>query len=134
MQLIIKVLLALAIASPTSVIPTRTYVVEAPIPPPIVESISIPPALLAVAQCESNNRQHDKDGNVVRGEINHFDIGRWQINEFYHGTQATKLGYDIFTEEGNAKMALWLYERQGLKPWNWSKPCWSKKVIVSTKI
>src|SRR3990167_3247513 len=130
MQIIMKVLLALVLATPISAIPAGTYVVEAPIPPPIVESISIPLPLLAIAQCESNNQQFDKDGNVVRGEINHFDIGRFQINELYHGATAAKLGYDLYTDEGNTKMALWLFERYNTSPWNWSRACWSKKIIT----
>jgi len=124
--MITKVLLALALAGPISVIPSRTYIVEAP--PPIQESISIPLALLEVANCESGNRQFDKDGNVIRGMVNPYDIGRFQINILYHGDQAKELGLDLFTEEGNTSMALWLYEHQGLKPWSWSATCWKPKI------
>lgn len=126
MQFIAKVLLALALASPTLAIPSRTILVD---PLPVIEeSIVIPPALIAIAKCESGNRQFDKDGNVIRGVLNPYDIGKFQINELYHGEKALSLGYDIFTEEGNTKMALWLYEHSGTSPWNWSKPCWGKMI------
>lgn len=39
---------------------------------------------------------------------------------------ATKLGYDVYTEQGNIKMANWLYMKSGTQPWLSSKACWAQ--------
>src|SRR3990167_891440 len=83
----------------------------------------LPPILERIAQCESGNRQFDEKG-IILGKINRYDCGRFQINELYHGDKARELGFDLNTWEGNTNMALWLYERQGTRPWNWSRSCW----------
>lgn len=82
--------------------------------------------LVYVSYCESTWRQFNDDGTVLRGIENKSDTGAWQINTYYHLEDSIKLGYDIFTLEGNMKYAEHLYNTQGLKPWIWSKPCWSK--------
>ena len=51
----LKVLLALALASPTLVIPSRTIIVDPK--PRVEESVQIPLALVAIGKCESNNPQ-----------------------------------------------------------------------------
>lgn len=88
----------------------------------------------AIAFCESTYRQYDdsrqaEDGTpvVLRGVHNPADVGLFQINETYHLEKSKELGFDIYTTEGNIDYALWLLENQGPTPWNWSKPCWSKK-------
>lgn len=63
----------------------------------------------------------------MRGEVNSNDIGLYQINTRYHLKKAKELGYDIFTEEGNTAYAIWLYGKEGTKPWNASKHCWGKE-------
>jgi hypothetical protein len=82
--------------------------------------------MIHVAYCESTHRQFNKDGTVLKGIVNNKDIGIFQINEYYHLETAQKLGIDIYTLEGNVEYAKFLYDTQGLKPWVWSKPCWSK--------
>ena len=77
-----------------------------------------------IAWCESGNQQFNPDGSVLRGRINSHDIGKFQINETYWGIKAKELGYDIFIEEENEAMAIWLFKNYGTKPWNWSKSCW----------
>lgn len=77
-----------------------------------------------IAWCESKFRQFDTNGNILRGEINNKDVGIFQINEKYHLEQSKKLGMDIYTIKGNIAYADWLYQKQGTKPWNWSKECW----------
>lgn len=93
----------------------------------------------AIAFCESTYRQYDdsrqaEDGTKVplRGVHNPSDVGLFQINEVYHLEKSKELGFDIYTAEGNIEYALWLLEKEGTKPWNWSKPCWSKKVDSNT--
>lgn len=87
------------------------------------------PELVNVARCESHFRQFDKNGRVLRGAVNRSDLGVMQINEYYHGEQAKKLGLDLYSMEGNMAYARSLYEREGLTPWNSSSKCWRDKVI-----
>ena len=84
------------------------------------------PILVEVARCESEFRQFNKDGSVLRGRAVADDIGVMQINEMYHGTTAKNLGIDIYTLEGNVAYAKYLHNKYGTKPWSASKPCWSK--------
>jgi len=85
------------------------------------------PVLVDVAYCESNFRQYDKNGNILRGVVNKSDIGVMQINTHYHLKDAQKLGYDLYTLEGNAAYARALYEKKGSDPWVHSSGCWTKQ-------
>ena len=84
------------------------------------------PILAEVAKCESQFRQYDKYGGVLRGDDNVYDIGIMQINELYHRQLAKKLGLDINNISGNVAYARDLFEREGLRPWIASSKCWSK--------
>ncbi len=84
------------------------------------------PLLAKIAGCESHNRQVDTKGRLVRGEVNHYDVGVMQINELYHADEAEKLGYDIYSLDGNAAFGRYLYEHQGSQPWSSSRGCWGK--------
>ena len=88
-------------------------------------SPKVPSILEKVAFCESGGRQFDKYGNVKRGIVDKRDIGKWQINIFWWGDEAKRLGHDIWTLEGNTAMALHIYKTAGLQPWSASKYCWS---------
>lgn len=83
------------------------------------------PVLIDIAECESHFTQFNPDGSVHRGVQNHKDIGVFQINEYWNGAMAKRLGYDIYTAAGNIAMAKWLYKHQGTAPWSWSSWCWS---------
>jgi hypothetical protein len=89
------------------------------------------PIMIEIAKCESRFRQHDKDGNILRGEENPLDRGVMQINEYYHGQDSDKLGYDILTLEGNTAYARALFEKYGVKPWLSSSKCWGRTVAYS---
>ena len=89
------------------------------------------PILIEIARCESTF-MHYKDGEVVRGRVDNADVGVMQINERYHLETAKKLGYDIHTIDGNMAYAMYLYEKSGSKPWNASKPCWSKALAKAS--
>jgi hypothetical protein len=99
---------------------------------PYTSKSSLRPALVPICSCESAGRpdatprQFNADGTVVKGKINPQDIGMCQINLKYHLSDATKMGLDLYTEQGNIKYANHLYDTQGTKPWNWSKKCWAK--------
>ncbi len=86
------------------------------------------PVLAEIAKCESTYRHFKKDGTIVRGKINPADVGLMQINEKYHVEQAKKLGFDIYTLEGNMAYAKWLYEKEGVKPWKSSSKCWDDEL------
>jgi len=83
------------------------------------------PILVEIARCESNFRQFDEHGNIIRGTVDSNDVGVMQINEHYQGDTAKKLGLDIYTVEGNVAYAKHLYEKQGTQPWASSEKCWA---------
>lgn len=85
------------------------------------------PVLAEIAKCESNYRQFKGNGHVVRGLVNSYDVGVMQINENYQAERAEKLGFDIYTLDGNMAYAKWLYDKEGVKPWMSSSKCWKDK-------
>jgi len=85
---------------------------------------TIPKELRRIGQCESEFRQFNDDGSVLRGKINNQDVGIFQINEYYWLEESIRLGYDIYTRDGNIGMAKHIYRVYGTAPWNWSKHCW----------
>jgi hypothetical protein len=108
---------------------TRSVVTHPPIEIP-KEEVKLVPELVKVCTCESGQGtgkpQHFnvKTGNVLHGQINPKDIGMCQINEKWNGAEATRRGWDIYTLEGNIKMANHMFRTQGLAPWGWSQGCW----------
>lgn len=91
------------------------------------------PILADVAFCESRYRQYDQNGNALRGIVNKADVGVMQINEKYHAETAVKLGYDLYSLEGNMAYARYLYSKQGTKPWVHSSTCWNKTQEVALR-
>jgi len=89
------------------------------------------PIMIEIAKCESRFRQHNENGEVLRGEKNDLDRGVMQINEFFHNENSEKLGYDILTIEGNTSYARHLFEKYGVRPWASSAKCWGKTVAYS---
>jgi len=84
------------------------------------------PIMAEVASCESHFRQFGNDGKVLKN-ANSSAVGVFQIMSSIHASMADQnLGLDIYSLQGNAAYARYLYERQGLKPWAASKACWSK--------
>ncbi|OGF82304.1 hypothetical protein A3B18_03115 [Candidatus Giovannonibacteria bacterium RIFCSPLOWO2_01_FULL_46_13] len=88
----------------------------------------VPGIMKKIAKCESNDTHFKANGEVLTGNYDPRDIGRYQINKGVWGVEAKKLGYDIYSEEGNEAFALYLFEKQGTRPWFKSKVCWSKEV------
>lgn len=97
------------------------------------EYYSDEPVLAEIARCESQFRQYDEKGVVLRGEVIPADVGIMQINERFHQSISESLGYDIKTIEGNLSYAQYLYEKEGTKPWNSSKKCWGKAQPLALK-
>lgn len=88
------------------------------------------PIMIEIARCESRFKQFDKDGSIHRGVVNDQDLGVMQVNEFYHGITAKKLGLDLYGIQGNVAYAKYLYEKEGTQPWISSSPCWSKSKVA----
>ncbi len=95
------------------------------------------PIMIAIAGCESHDHQYNIDGSVYRGQINNKDVGVMQINEYYQGNTAQKLGFNLYTLQGNVAYAHYLYEKQGTQPWFSSSTCWGKsdaaKALATTQ-
>ncbi len=93
----------------------------------IVEVKPEAPVLKRIAVCESNNKHHDKNGQVLmRSNTNGtVDVGRYQINSVWF-KKASELKLDVTKEGDNQKMAEWIYENRGTGDWYASKDCWSK--------
>ncbi|MCC7004928.1 hypothetical protein IT397_03360 [Candidatus Nomurabacteria bacterium] len=91
------------------------------------------PILVEIAKCESQFRQTDTNGEVLRGQINNQDVGVMQINEKYHLKTSQDKNIDIYTLEGNLAYARELYEKSGSDPWKSSSKCWSKYQEISKK-
>lgn len=87
-----------------------------------------PDTALNIAMCESSLRHYGDNGLALRGLRNPDDIGIFQINEKYHLEKSQELGFDIKTPEGNINYAMWLMKNEGIKHWNYSKPCWGPKL------
>ncbi len=75
------------------------------------------PDMVTVAKCESNFRQFDEDGNVLRGGYGDEMIGVFQIDETVHRDTALSMGYDIDTFLGNLLYTRHLYSQEGVNPW-----------------
>jgi len=84
------------------------------------------PAMIAIARCESNFRQFDKNGEVLKNSEGSSAVGVFQIMSSVHDTTADNLGLDLDTLEGNVAYAQHLYEDKGTAPWAASAGCWSK--------
>jgi hypothetical protein len=91
------------------------------------------PILAEIAKCESRFRHLDEKGDIVRGEVNNSDIGVMQINTFYHGDEAKKLGFDLKTLNGNMAYAKKLYQKEGSTPWQSSAKCWRNYKTIAEK-
>lgn len=105
---------------------TSTVIASEPVT--IIAPVVFPPALEHICNAESGGKQFLDNGRVVRGKVNPSDIGICQINEPIWNDKARELGYDIYTEQGNRDMALWIFNHYGADPWNSSRGAWSKKL------
>jgi hypothetical protein len=91
------------------------------------------PELRPICSCESSYHgtwwdapRHYENGNVLRNYDGNDDVGLCQINLTTYGEMAQKLGYDLYSPEGNILFANWLFEQKGSAPWYKSEKCWRK--------
>lgn len=108
---------------------TRSFTTSKDIEAYLHEQYFDAPILIEIARCESEFRQFDKNGKIIRGRVNPDDVGVMQINEFYHAETAKKMGIDIHTVEGNVAFGKYLYGKYGSSAWSASEPCWSKSGV-----
>jgi hypothetical protein len=92
-----------------------------------VHEWQVPPILRKIARCESQNTHYDRQGHVLRGRANPHDVGKYQINTAVWGSVAARLGYDLYDEQGNEQMALYLLHHYGSLPWQQSATCWGRQ-------
>jgi hypothetical protein len=86
------------------------------------------PMMIEVAFCESTFRHTLADGSVLRGRVDPADTGVMQINKRYHLDAANAMNLNLDNLYDNMTYARYLYEKQGLQPWNASAPCWNRQV------
>ncbi len=84
------------------------------------------PILAEIGRCESQNRQYNSKGDVLKGRKNTYDRGVMQINVLYHQKKAEEMGLNLHDIDDNVAFARYLYEKFGTKPWMSSSACWSK--------
>ncbi len=95
------------------------------------------PIMVKVAYCESKFIHRNKDGSILRGEKDPYDIGIMQINtrtKNGHRKKSLGLGLDIWTMEGSMAYAKILSRERGLGEnkdedgvlfyWRSSSGCW----------
>ena len=77
--------------------------------------------LKAIIACESNNRH-------VIGTLSEVgvDVGKCQINTYWHGEEAESMGLNLFDPADNMEYCLYLFESEGVKPWRSSQVCWQQ--------
>jgi hypothetical protein len=90
------------------------------------------PVMIDIAYCESRFTHYLPSGSALRGHIVPTDIGVMQINEYYHGDAARRLGLDLHTLEDNLAYARYLYTRQGTQPWYPSEHCWRRTLAAGS--
>jgi hypothetical protein len=122
--------------------PAAAYAAEAPAVRPgsntgvedfVREYFADVPAMIAVAKCESQFMQYNKQGGVLKNRHGSSATGVMQIMASIHRTPAARLGFDIDTIEGNVAYARYLYEHGGLSPWLASKHCWNGASVARAK-
>ncbi len=88
------------------------------------------PIMIQIARCESTFRHYLADGSVLRGRVDNADTGVMQINKRYHAHTAAAMNLDLENIYDNMAYARFLYETQGVQPWNASRPCWGNTLAA----
>lgn len=82
------------------------------------------PVLIEIAECESTFRHWDPYTGEPLSNPNSSATGAMQLMASYHREPASNLGWDIDTLEGNLAYAEYLYDTEGVTPWEASRHCW----------
>lgn len=86
---------------------------------------TLPLILQKICTAESPTGHHKANGTVAHyvNTNKTIDIGKCQINSIWEA-KAVELGYNIYTEQGNEDMALYIFNNYGSEPWYSSKTKW----------
>lgn len=87
------------------------------------EEVELLPELVPVCACETTGNPHAEPVHIPSQNAT-ADVGICQINLWYQGDKAKKMGLDLFKERDNIIYANNLYTEQGLSPWIHSRHCW----------
>lgn len=79
--------------------------------------------LKAIIDCESSNRH--VVGTLAKVGI---DIGKCQINTYWHGDRAESMGLNLYNPADNLEYCLYLFKTEGVKPWRSSQACWQQEL------
>ena len=79
--------------------------------------------LRAIIDCESSNRH--VVGTLAKVGI---DIGKCQINTYWHGERAESMGLNLYDPSENMEYCLYLFKTEGVKPWRSSQECWQQEL------
>jgi hypothetical protein len=79
--------------------------------------------LRAIIACESSDRH--VIGRLAKVGI---DVGKCQINTYWHEERAESMGLDLYDPEDNMVYCLYLFEAEGVKPWKSSQVCWKQSL------
>lgn len=79
--------------------------------------------LRAIIDCESSNRH--VIGTLSKMGI---DIGKCQINTYWHEERAASMGLNLYDPEDNMEYCLYLFDSEGVKPWRSSQVCWRQEL------
>ena len=77
--------------------------------------------------CESKQYEHKAINENKRddGSVWSLDIGRWQINDYWHEETMQSMGMDIYDDYDNIEYGFQLLANEGVKHWKASRHCWS---------
>lgn len=122
---------AAAVSIVASYISTST--VTAQVPEVQVVTLEAKAAVMdRIADCESGNGKAGSATQFRNGQVvinvntnGTYDQGKYQINSI-HNAAATKLGFNLATEEGNTGFAKWMYANLGTGDWFSSQKCWGR--------
>jgi hypothetical protein len=81
------------------------------------------PIMVRVAACESSLQHTLPDGSLNVGPDG-YDIGTFMVRAPVHERELRRYGLDPTNFTHNVAFATYLYERDGLRPWQPSRSCW----------
>ncbi len=100
--------------------------------PEVVTVEAKTPIMDRIANCESGNGTAGSATQFKNGQVlislntnGTYDQGKFQINSI-HNKEASTLGFNLATEEGNTAYAKYLYANKGTVDWSSSAHCWMK--------
>jgi len=88
---------------------------------------------LKIMECESV-AYANASGEAIKDVVNYnrdetgavwsSDIGRWQLNDYYHQVPAYNMGFSLNNDYDNIEYGFYLMSQEGTQPWQASKYCW----------